>query len=56
MSDQIIKLLEEHFREMDKRITMKQIEIKMLTAAVGQLEDEKWRIEKILDKAKSLTK
>jgi len=50
----IISRLRMHVRDMDDRIAMAQVEIREKQAAVGQLEKEKWALDREVDKIEEL--
>lgn len=52
--DRLVSRLRMHVRDMDARITMAQVEIREKQAAVGQLEKEKWALDREVDKIEEL--
>ena len=50
----LVSRLRMHVRDMDARITMAQVEIREKQAAVGQLEKEKWALDREVDKIEEL--
>jgi hypothetical protein len=50
----LVSRLRMHVRDMDARITMAQVEIREKQAAVGQLEKEKWELDREVDKIEEL--
>lgn len=50
----LVSRLQNYVRDMDARITMARVEIREKQAAVGQLEQEKWKLESEVDKIASM--
>jgi peptidoglycan hydrolase CwlO-like protein len=46
----LVSRLQNYVRDMDARITTARVEIREKQAAVGQLEQEKWKLESEVDK------
>jgi peptidoglycan hydrolase CwlO-like protein len=48
--ERLVSRLQNYVRDMDARITIARVEIREKQAAVGQLEQEKWKLESEVDK------
>ncbi len=48
--ERLVSRLKNYIRDMDARITIARVEIREKQAAVGQLEQEKWKLESEVDK------